>query len=141
MTPRDRQRLVGVYPPLVAKWEQLDAYMASIGHPIFVAQAVRTAPEQYQLYRQGREIPGPNVRPGHPLGDTVTNCDGTIKKSNHQASADGYGHALDAAFVGPKPFHKSHPWAKYGAKAMELGLVWGGSWKTRIDMPHVELAA
>lgn len=33
-------------------------------------------------------------------GKKVTNCDGYIKKSNHQAKADGYGHAVDIFLTG-----------------------------------------
>ena len=55
-----------------------------------IAQGVRTAEYQNSLYQQGRTKPG----------KIVTNCDGIKNKSNHQAKADGYGHAIDIFVCG-----------------------------------------
>ena len=92
-----------------------------------VTQAVRTAEQQAVLFAQGRTTPGP----------IVTNCDGVVKKSRHQPAADGYGHAVDCAFIGPTPF--VGPWKLYGEMGKALGLVWGGDFNTIIDKPHLEM--
>lgn len=108
--------------------------------PMFVVVGVRSAPEQYQLWRQGRQIPGPHVRPGHPLGDTVTRCDGYHIRSNHQVDpSDQLGKAVDCAWLGGDPFGLQHPWAAYRVAGRAQGLIWGGDWPSR-DRPHVELA-
>lgn len=129
MTPKDEQRLRGVHPRLVEAIGVLLEQMAAIGHPMMVAQGLRTAKQQAELYAQGRTTKGPKV----------TNANGVTTKSNHQSKADGYGHAVDLCFVSPEPFADSHPWTEMGVRAERLGLKWGGRWKSLPDRPHVEL--
>lgn len=127
MTDRDRQRLVGVHPALVAAlvrvFDEMDAEQA----PIFVVCGVRTDAEQQKLYAQGRTAPGL----------LVTYKDGLRHRSNHQVHADGLGYAVDCAFVGPQPFDPRHPWEKYGEAVEAQGLTWGGRWRMG-DTPHAE---
>jgi peptidoglycan L-alanyl-D-glutamate endopeptidase CwlK len=141
MTDRDKQRLSGVHPTLIAKLDHILTVMAATGHTMMVVQGLRTAQEQRTLYAKGRTTPGPNARPGKPLGDVVTMKDGIVHKSNHQARTDGLGHAVDCAFAGvPDPFADHHPWEQYGKLAETAGLRWGGRWSHPHDSPHVELA-
>lgn len=134
MTERDRTRLEGTHPILIAAIERIFAVMAAFGHPMFVVEGVRSLERQKRLYAQGRTAPG----------RIVTNADGVRNPSNHQAKADGYGHAVDCAFVDDpstaavETWGESQPWALYGAAAQYLGLKWGGTWRTR-DLPHIEL--
>lgn len=129
MTDRDRQRLVGVHPRLVAAlgtvFDEMDAEHA----PMFVVQGVRTVAEQAQLYAQGRTAPG----------RIVTMKNGVTNRSNHQPHADGFGHAVDCAFIGPQPFDERWPWEQYGEALEALGLRWGGRWSHPHDSPHAEL--
>ncbi len=123
-------KLNGLSPDLLDKLGRVMAAMAALGHPMKVVQGLRTVEQQQVLYAQGRTAPG----------KIVTNCDGIKNKSNHQAAADGFGHAADCAFDDPDPFGEKHPWRAYGACAVASGLVWGGDWKPPlIDRPHVEL--
>lgn len=126
MTPR----LVGVHPDLVAKVLKVLKAMEALGFPMMVTSGLRTAEEQARLYAQGRTAPGKKV----------TNADGVRKKSNHQAREDGFGHAVDCAFVvdGKPSWNERLPWAAYGACAKALGLTWGGDWRSLRDMPHLE---
>jgi peptidoglycan L-alanyl-D-glutamate endopeptidase CwlK len=100
--------------------------------PMFVVSGVRSLAEQQALYAQGRTKPG----------KVVTNCDGVTSKSNHQVHTDGWGHAVDVAWIPtparPDPFDAKWPWKEFGTYATGLGLVWGGSWHSIVDMPHVE---
>jgi peptidoglycan L-alanyl-D-glutamate endopeptidase CwlK len=123
-TLRDHERLKGVHPTLQAAILKILEEL-----PMFVVEGVRTVARQQALYAQGRTL----------LGSKVTDKDGVHHKSNHQPHADGLGHAVDCAWLGPSPFALTHPWASYGATSQALGLIWGGSWKTLIDLPHVEL--
>ena len=75
----------------------------------------------------------------HALGPTVTRA-GAFE-SYHQ-----YGLAADVAFLkdGRVVISERDPWAMQGyellgAAAQELGLVWGGGWRTLKDYGHVEL--
>ena len=124
-------KLHGVHPRLVQAYHQLSAALAELGHPIIVTDGLRTADQQAQLYAQGRTLPG----------RIVTHADGILRRSNHQAKADGFGHAIDCAFlVENRPsWAERHPWQLYGEAAKALGLVWGGSWPRFPDRPHIEL--
>lgn len=130
-------RLVGVHPVLVEKVGRILKAMDALGHPMIVTDGVRSTEAQRALYAKGRTEPG----------KIVTYADGVTKKSNHQAKADGYGHAVDCCFLvdldgdGPDDpsWAEHHPWSLYGAMARALGLVWGGDWKALRDRPHVEM--
>lgn len=122
-------RLAGVHPDLVQKILTVLQTLAKAGRPMFVAQGVRTIEEQQALYARGRTVKGP----------IVTNCDGVQMRSRHQPQSDGFGHAVDCAFVDSQPFSDVHPWTLYGDVAKDQGLIWGGDWTTFPDRPHVEL--
>lgn len=132
MTER-RDRLAGVHPVLVARVEQILDAMTVLGHPMFVCEGVRTLARQRELYAQGRTAPGP----------IVTNADGTrLEQCTHSPQADGYGHAVDLAFMGDAPWAPTHPWTLLGAMARALGVVWGGDFKSiKGDLGHVEWRA
>jgi hypothetical protein len=93
---------------------------------------VRTDAQQQALYAQGRTLPG----------NIVTKADGVINRSNHQVKADGYGHAVDCAFV-TDPWGEKQPWRAYGACCEAVGLKWGGGAAFLAaginDRPHAEL--
>jgi len=109
---------------------------------MFVVEGLRTAVRQNFHFNKGRTSIGPNPRPGHPFGDTVTDCDGYRVKSNHQAHEDGLGHAVDLAFTPTAdqsdPFAPTWPWDRFGERAVALGLKWGGHFPKK-DLDHVEL--
>lgn len=124
----------GLHPDLVAKVTRALNWMQGMGHPMRVCQALRTAEYQQGLYASGRTKPG----------RILTNCDGVIKKSNHQAAADGLGHAVDCCFVGIDPFLEHDPnaalkWQAYGRAGEAEGLVWGGRFRSPVDLDHLEL--
>jgi peptidoglycan L-alanyl-D-glutamate endopeptidase CwlK len=133
-------KLDGIHPELAAKVQRILTAMNALGFPMQVVQGVRTAPQQAALFAQGRTAPG----------NIVTNCDGYVKKSNHQPKGDGqgpsFGCAVDCAFVDdPKTtlnetWDDHQPWQAYGAMAEALGLVWGGRWHSVVDKPHIELS-
>lgn len=134
--------LNGVHPDLIAKWLKVQAHMASIGHAMVPVQGLRTAEYQHGLWLQGRHADGSIADPKK----VVTHCDGYHTPSNHQARPDGYGHALDCAFVvavghpGSEMFDAHQPWATYGSVAKSEGLKWGGDFPPdRIDLDHIEL--
>lgn len=134
---RSKDALKGVHPDLVRLMEA-----AIIDSPVdfTITEGVRTTARQQALYAQGRTAPGTKV----------TNADGVKNKSNHQAKADGYGHAVDLyPFVDGK-LRINEPYVVYNlrlianhikAKAKQLGikLTWGGDWKSPYDPPHFEI--
>lgn len=131
------QRLIGVHPKLVSVIKK-----AIINSPydFSIVSGARTTQEQQELYKQGRTV----------KGKIITNCDGVIKKSNHQTKSDNYGYAIDFGI-----FDRTVPgnidWnakEKYKAVAEHIKniavqekvkIVWGGDWQTFKDYPHIEL--
>ena len=131
-SPHDQQRLLGVHPALIAAIGQLFAYMADNQTPMFVASGVRTVAQQQVLYAQGRTTPG----------KIVTYCDGVSSRSDHETEGDGYGHAVDCAFLPtkekPDPWGDYWPWADFGHAVERVGMEWGGNFKKPADLDHVQ---
>lgn len=93
------------------------------GIRIKVISGLRTYAEQDALYAQGRTQPG----------SIVTNARGGY--SNHN-----FGIAFDVGvFEGAKYLGESAKYKAVGVLGMDLGLEWGGNWKTIVDQPHFQL--
>lgn len=139
------EKMKGVHPKLI---ELMKKAISDSPYDFKIVQGLRTAEYQNSLYQQGRTKPG----------KIVTKLDGYNRKSNHQAKADGYGHAVDIAVCGQydqngnyvkcttdaemfdnKKLVKISKHIKAVAKDMGLEIVWGGEWKTLYDTPHYEL--
>ena len=137
MTTRDHERLTGVHPELQHIVNLVLSGMEAYGHPMFVIEGLRTLERQKVLFAQGRTTPG----------HIVTYCDGIKNPSHHQVRADGFGHAVDCAFVDDpqtpetvETWSEKSPWRVYGEMAKWLGCDWGGDWPSRkTDRPHIEL--
>jgi peptidoglycan L-alanyl-D-glutamate endopeptidase CwlK len=93
------------------------------GIRIKIISGFRTYAEQDALYAQGRTA----------AGKVVTNA--RAGYSNHN-----FGIAFDVgvfegnAYVGESPKYRA-----VGVIGMDLGLEWGGNWKTLVDQPHFQL--
>jgi peptidoglycan L-alanyl-D-glutamate endopeptidase CwlK len=93
------------------------------GVAIKILSGLRTFKEQDELFAQGRTAPG----------NKVTNAKGGF--SNHN-----FGIAFDiGVFEGTKYLGDSPKYKAVGVLGMELGLEWGGNWKTIVDQPHYQL--
>ena len=96
---------------------------ALAGIKIKIISGFRSYEEQDALYAQGRTAPG----------NIVTNARGGY--SNHN-----FGIAFDVGvFEGNKYLDDSPKYKAVGVLGMDLGLEWGGSWKTIVDQPHFQL--
>ena len=128
---RSKNNLKGVHPDLVKVVEKA---IGLTTQDFTVIEGVRTTKRQQELYAQGRTAPG----------NIVTNVDGVKKKSNHQAKADHYGHAVD---IIPYPvdwdsiskFDNIAVAMKLAACELGVDIVWGGDWENFKDYPHFEL--
>jgi LAS superfamily LD-carboxypeptidase LdcB len=87
-----------------------------------VTSATRTFAEQAALFAKGRTAKGPkvtNARPG--------------------SSWHNYGVAYDLTlFSGKNPVWESKHYATAGRIGKELGLRWGGDFRSIVDRPHFE---
>jgi peptidoglycan L-alanyl-D-glutamate endopeptidase CwlK len=96
---------------------------AAVGITIRIISGTRTYAEQDALYAQGRTKPG----------NKVTNARGGY--SNHN-----FGIAFDiGVFEGTSYKGDSPKYRAVGMLGAELGLEWGGNWKTFQDQPHYQL--
>jgi len=96
---------------------------AQNGIQIKIISGLRSYAEQNALYAQGRTKPGvkiTNARAGY---------------SNHN-----FGIAFDiGVFEGTRYIPESEKYKAVGVLGMDLGLEWGGNWKTIVDQPHFQL--
>ncbi len=96
---------------------------AQHGITIKILSGLRTYEEQNELFAQGRTKPG----------RTVSNARAGF--SNHN-----FGIAFDIGiFEGTKYLDESPKYKAVGILGMDLGLEWGGNWKTIVDQPHFQL--
>mgnify|MGYP001297337134 FL=1 len=90
------------------------------GVDVFITETYRSQARQNYLYEQGRTRPGQVV--------TWT------KSSNHTGRM-----AWDIAVSPPKALYDRTTLNKAGVVAKQLGITWGGAWKTP-DKPHFEIS-
>jgi hypothetical protein len=120
---RDTSQL---HPELQKKLKQLVKQCEKEGLKIGISECLRTTKEQDDLYAQGRTKPG----------TIVTNCMGKTYSSMHQwgVAFDFYRNDGKGAYNTSGKFFE-----KVGAIGRDLGLEWGGDWKSFRDMPHFQL--
>jgi len=115
MTPRDRIRLAGVHPDLVAVVEAARQQV-----PFIVVEGMRTRDRQAQLVKSGasRTMDSRHLT-GHAV-DLAPTVDGEVR------------------WDWPL-FYPMAKALKDAAKARGIALVWGGDWPKFRDGPHFEL--
>lgn len=96
---------------------------AAVGLTIKIISGTRNTEEQNALYAQGRTV----------AGSIVTNA--RFGYSNHN-----FGIAFDIGlFQGSKYIPESPAYKAIAALGRDMGLEWGGDWKTIDDEPHFQL--
>lgn len=115
-----------LHPELIEKLYLLKDICQKNGLKIGIGECVRTAQEQDILYAQGRTKPG----------NIVTNCKGSTYSSMHQ-----WGVAFDFYRNDGKGLYNDNDgfFVKVGKIGEDIGLMWGGSWKSPVDKPHFQL--
>lgn len=117
------ERNIATLEPVTAKLarEHLRR-LAALGLNFKVTSARRTWAEQTALYAKGRTAPGPkvtNARAGYSWHNFGTAYDLTL-------------------FSGKNPVWESKHYDAAGKIGEELGLEWGGRWKSLPDRPHFQ---
>lgn len=103
-------------PEVKEKMEKMIQICDILGMPIRVTSGFRSIEEQNRLYAQGRTT----------AGAIVTNARGG--ESDHN-----FGKAFDIVF---RKTGYEGDWEFVSKIGKQLGLKWGGDWKTFIDKPH-----
>jgi peptidoglycan LD-endopeptidase CwlK len=121
--PRSEKTIATLEPEVQPIARALVQKAAQNGITVKIISGLRTYAEQDALYAQGRTAPGPRI----------TNARGGY--SNHN-----FGIAFDiGVFEGNKYLPESVKYKAVGVLGMDLGLEWGGNWKTIVDQPHYQL--
>lgn len=98
----------------------------------------RTPEEQFELFKKGREK---KDSWGVKTGKTVTNLDGSIKKSKHNyypsKAVDVVPFPLDWNDI--KAFELLAKVVKEKALELNIEVTWGGDWVSLRDYPHWEI--
>ncbi|NYT62453.1 M15 family metallopeptidase [Alcaligenaceae bacterium] len=120
---RSEERIATLLPEAQPIARALVQKAALSGIEIKIISGLRTYDEQNELYAQGRTKPGIKV----------TNARGGY--SNHN-----FGIAFDVGvFEGKKYLSESVKYKAVGVLGLDMGLEWGGNWKTIVDQPHFQL--
>ncbi|MCL2346049.1 MAG: M15 family metallopeptidase [Desulfobulbus sp.] len=121
--PRSEQYIATLLPEVRPLARALIEKAALHGIVIRIVSGSRSYAEQDALYAKGRSQPGAKV----------TNARGGY--SNHN-----FGIAFDiGVFEGNRYLGDSPKYKAVGALGRDLGLEWGGSWKSLVDQPHYQL--
>lgn len=121
--PRSEKAIATLQPQVRPIARALVQKAAQSGICIKIICGFRTYAEQDALYAQGRTAPG----------NIVTKARGGY--SNHN-----FGIAFDiGVFEGNKYLGDSPKYKAVGVIGTDLGLEWGGNWKTLADQPHFQL--
>lgn len=120
---RSEKTIATLLPKVQPYARSLVQRAAGLGITLKVISGLRSYAEQDALYAQGRSAPGPKV----------TNARGGYSSHN-------FGIAFDVGvFEGSKYIPESPKYDAVAALGQELGLEWGGSWKSIVDKPHWQL--
>lgn len=120
---RSEKTIATLLPELQPMARVLVQKASASGITIKIISGLRTYEEQDALYAQGRTAPG----------NVVTNARGGY--SNHN-----FGIAFDVGvFEGNRYLPDSPKYKAVGVLGADLGLEWGGNWKTLVDQPHFQL--
>ena len=114
------------HPKLQELAKKLVDECARQGLKIKITECLRTVKEQDDLYAQGRTKPG----------NIVTNAKGSTYSSLHM-----WGIAFDICRNDGKGayYNDDRFFQKVGAIGQKLGLEWGGSFKSIVDLPHFQM--
>ncbi len=115
-----------LHPTLQALIIKLQAKCKTNGLTIGISECYRTVAEQNALYAKGRTT----------SGNIVTNAKGSSYSSMHQwyIAFDFYRNDGTGAYNDTDGF-----FSKVGKIGQSLGLEWGGSWTSPVDLPHFQL--
>jgi len=117
-------KILTLHPILRATASQfINEVEKRIGKQLKITDGFRTFAEQDKLYAKGRTTGGSKVT-----------------KAKGGQSYHNYGLAFDCYFTKNGKVDFSHPITPEVAKiGQELGLEWGGAWKSFKDFPHFQL--
>jgi peptidoglycan LD-endopeptidase CwlK len=116
-------KIAGLVPEMQQKMRLFLSLAAKRGFTFYITDGFRSVAAQNALYAQGRTKPG----------KIVTYKKGGESNHNHGTAAD-----VAPVINGKITYNeKLFNWSVIGELANEVGLGWGGFWKSFKDKPHL----
>ncbi len=123
VSARSERAIATLLPEVRPYARALYAKARGLGIVLDIISGTRSYEEQDRLYAQGRSA----------AGSRITNARGGYSTHN-------FGIAFDVGmFSGNRYLPESPSYKAVGALGLELGLEWGGNWKTIVDQSHFQL--
>ena len=114
--------ILELHPTLQRGARELISRMRALGFPVGISSTYRSPEYQDYLFEQGRSRPG----------QIVTNARGGQSMHNYRLAFDVFKNIRGQEFSDDSFF------AAAGRIWQEMGGVWGGSWRSFPDRPHME---
>ncbi len=121
--PRSEACIITLHPRVQPYARTLVQRAAAAGITIEIISGLRTYDEQTALYAQGRSKPG----------SKVTNASAGYSNHNFGLAFD-IGVWQSGKYLDDSPLYKA-----VATIGIDLGLEWGGNWKSIQDQPHYQL--
>lgn len=132
--PRSEQNIGVLHPRVQPYARTLVQKAAAAGITIKVISGLRSYAEQSALYLQ------PHDGKDNDGDGRVDEADEQVTKAPAGHSNHNFGLAFDIGiFDGPKYIANSPLYKAVATIGLDLGLEWGGNWKSPIDEPHYQL--
>jgi peptidoglycan L-alanyl-D-glutamate endopeptidase CwlK len=122
--PRSAANIATLTPDAQVKAREWLLKCLEAGINVKIITGTRTYQEQAALYAKGRTAPGPkvtNARPGYSWHNFGVAWDFVVFDTND------------------RPLWESPLMERCGRIAEALGLEWGGSWRSLVDTPHIQI--
>lgn len=127
-----------IYPPFLAKLEQLVAACKARGAEYWATSGYRSWEEQNKLYALGRTAKNVDTTSSNPMGGRVTNAKGGQSNHNYSIATD-FALDKDTERAGLQPDWNLEAYRVLAEEAKKLGLEAGFYWTKIKDGPHVQL--
>ena len=118
---------------VMSKAIKLEVLCLQNGIEIIITSTYRDIESQNALYAIGRTKMGANPTKAKPMGQTVTNAKGGQSYHNFKVAFD-----VVPVVHGKAIWNNNKVWQQVGKLGTELGLEWGGNFKSIKDMPHFQ---
>lgn len=113
--------------------EEANKQLNSLGYSVKIAETIRSYNDQLEIYKKGREF-----KSGEWI---VVDKRKVVSNAKPGRSVHNWGCAFDVRIIKDSkyiPNDENKVYTKTGAIGRNLGLTWGGDFKSIVDMPHFQ---
>lgn len=144
-------RVLGLHPKICEEVKVRIEYVENRLGPyvaVRVTQGGRSFAESNAMYAVGRSVRGANVRPGHPMGDIITNAKAGQSYHNYWLAFDfcllydkdrnGTFESISWDLLKDLNRDGESDWKEVVDAFEGVGYEWGGDWHSLKDNPHLQ---